>query len=120
MEPSNKHPFDLERRTTELAKQVITLCRKLPRDSVNHRLIGQVVGSSGSIGANYREANDALGTKDFVNRLRISRRESKETMHWLELLETANPDFKTEIQTLIQEAVELCKIVSTIIKKNGG
>ena len=88
---SSKHPFDLERRTTEFAKEVILLCRKLPRDSVNHRLIGQVVGSSGSIGANYREANDALGTKDFISRLRISRGEAKETIHWLELIETAKP-----------------------------
>ena len=120
MEPSNKHPFDLEKRTTEFAKQVIILCRKLPKDAVNNRLISQVVGSSGSIGAKYREANDALGTKDFVNRLRISRREAKETIHWLELIETANPDFKKETQALTQEAVELCKIFSTIIKKNGG
>ena|SRR3990167_9047350 len=86
MESPNKHPFDLEKRTTEFAKQVILLCRKLPRDAVNNRLISQVVGSSGSIGANYREANDALGIKDFVNRLRISRRETKETLHWLELI----------------------------------
>ncbi|MDO8619762.1 MAG: four helix bundle protein [bacterium] len=120
MESNKQHPFDLERRTTEFAKQVILLCRKLPRDAVNTRLVSQVVGSSGSIGANYREANDALGAKDFVSRLRISRREAKETMHWLELIETANPECRTEIKPLNNEAIELCKILSTIIKKNGG
>ena len=120
MESPNKHPFDLEKRTTEFAKQVILLCRKLPRDAVNNRLISQVVGSSGSIGANYREANDALGIKDFVNRLRISRRETKETLHWLELIATANPEHEAEIALLSQEAVELCKIFSAIITKNGG
>ena len=120
MESQKKHPFDLERRTTEFAKQVILLCRKLPKDAVNSRLVSQVVGSSGSIGANYREANDALGPKDFVSRLRISRRETKETIHWLELIETANPEFKKDIGLLSTEAVELCKIFSTIIKKNGG
>src|SRR3989338_2069975 len=110
MESPNKHPFDLEKRTTEFAKQVIRLCRKLPRDAVNNRLVSQVVGSSGSIGANYREANDALGSKDFVNRLRISRREAKETIHLLELIETANPEYKTDTELLSDEAVELCKI----------
>ena len=118
MEAQKKHPFDLEKRTTEFAKQVIVLCRNLPRDAVNNRLISQVVGSSGSIGANYREANDALGAKDFINRLRISRREAKETIHWLELIETANPAFSKEIRPLGAEALELCKILSSIITKN--
>ncbi len=119
MESNKKHPFDLEKRTTEFAKEVIRLCRKLPRDAVNNRLISQVVGSSGSMGANYREANDALGAKDFVNRLRISRRETKETIHWLELIETANPERRIEIELLNNEAIELCKIFSAIIKKNS-
>jgi len=120
MHSESKHPFDLEKRTTDFAKQVILLCRKLQKDAVNNRLVNQVVGSSGSIGANYREANDALGTKDFVNRLRISRREAKETVHWLELIETANPSFAEEIVPLMREAIELCKIFSAIIAKNGG
>ena len=109
--------FDLEKRTTEFAKQVIYLCKKLPRDSINNRLIGQIIGSAGSIGANYREANDALGKKDFVHRLKISRKEAKETLHWLELIETANPGFEKEIQKLYQEASELKNILSSIIVK---
>ncbi len=48
--------FDLEERTTEFAKKVIKFCQKLPRNPINNRLTGQCVGSSGSIGANYREA----------------------------------------------------------------
>lgn len=111
------HIFDLEKRTTEFAKKTILLCRKLPKDSVNHRLVGQIVGSSGSIGANYREANDSLGKNDFSNRLKISRRETKETIHWLDLINTANKGFEQEISLLTKEAVELCNIFSAIIKK---
>ena len=77
--------YDLEERTTDFAKRVVHLCRELPKDSMNSRLIGQITGSAGSIGANYREANDALGKKDFVHRLKISRKEAKETIHWLEI-----------------------------------
>ena len=58
--------FNLEERTTKFAKAVISLCKNLPRNSINNLLIDQVVGSSGSVGANYREANDAIGKKDFI------------------------------------------------------
>jgi four helix bundle protein len=78
--------FDLEKRTTEFAKAVIRLCKNLSRNPMNDRLIGQVVGAAGSVGANYREANDALGKKDFIQRMKISRREAKESQHWLELI----------------------------------
>ena len=107
--------YDLERRTTEFAKRVIMLCRALPRDSVNNRLTGQITGSSGSVGANYREANDALGKKDFLYRLRIARKEAKERMHWLECIEAANPRFNTRMQELKKEANELKNILSSII-----
>jgi four helix bundle protein len=110
--------FNLERRTTEFAKTVIRLCKQLPVNSMNERLIGQVVGSSGSIGANYREANDALGKKDFIQRLKISRREAKECMHWLELIIEANADRNAEIQPLLKECEELKNILSTIIIKS--
>ncbi|OIP78699.1 MAG: hypothetical protein AUK20_03280 [Parcubacteria group bacterium CG2_30_45_37] len=109
--------FDLEDRTTEFAKRVIRLCKAVPKNSMNNRLIGQVVGSAGSVGANYREANDSLGKKDFVHRLKISRKESKEAIHWLELIAEANPELKTRMNDLFNEAKELRNILSAIIKK---
>jgi four helix bundle protein len=110
--------WDLEERTTEFAKAVIRLCRKLPRDSINSRLTGQLTGSAGSVGANYREANDALGKKDFQNRLRIARKEAKETLHWLDCINEANSGYKTEIQDLSKECTELRNILSSIISKS--
>ncbi|MFH1503869.1 MAG: four helix bundle protein [Candidatus Omnitrophota bacterium] len=110
--------FDLEKRTTEFAKAVIRMCKKLLRNPMNDRLVGQVVGASGSIGANYREANDALGKKDFIQRMRIARREAKESLHWLELILEANRDRNSEINPLIKEADELKKILSSIIDKS--
>lgn len=85
---------------------------------MNDRLIGQVVGASGSIGANYREANDALGKKDFILRLKIARREAKESHHWLELILEANTNKESEIKPLINEAGELKNILSSIIAKS--
>ena len=112
-----RHIFDLEQRTTEFAKQVIRLCKALPRNPINDRLVGQIAGSAGSVGANYREANDALGKKDFVHRMKISRKEAKETIHWLELIEEANAEFKLMVEPLAKEADELKKILSAIIDK---
>lgn len=107
--------FDLEERTTKFAVGVVGLCRTLPKDSINSRLTGQVVGSAGSVGANYREANDALGKKDFILRAKISRKEAKETIHWLEIIKEANPEFTVEIDILRREAIELKNILSAII-----
>lgn len=97
---------------------VVKLCRSLKTDAVNSRIINQLVGSAGSIGANYREANDSLGKKDFLHRLRISRKEAKETIHWLVMLLTANPSAKAEIEIIVDEATQLRNILSAIINKS--
>ena len=76
-ESVNNRYRDLEERTTEFAKRIIRLCKELPKDRINNPLVGQIIRSSGSIGANYREANEALGKKDFAHRLRIARKEAK-------------------------------------------
>lgn len=110
--------FDLEKRTTEFDKDIVGICRRMPKDSINNRITGQLVGSAGSIGANYREANDSLGEKDFVHRLRIARKESKEAIHWLELLAEANPSERHKIDVHIKEADEIKRILSTIISKS--
>ncbi len=112
-----RNGFDLEERTTNFAKAVIRLCKTLPRNSINDRLIDQVVGASGSVGANYREANDALGKKDFLQRMKISRRESKEAHHWLDLILEANENKEVEIRPLLTEVTELKNILSAIINK---
>ncbi|HLB51159.1 MAG TPA: four helix bundle protein [Patescibacteria group bacterium] len=112
-----KKKFDLEDRTLEFAKRVVRMCKELPTNTVNNKLIDQLIRSAGSVGANYREANDALGTKDFLMRLKISRKEAKETHFWLELIIEANPTLKNRIEGLFQESLELKKILSSIITK---
>ncbi|MCK4905717.1 four helix bundle protein [bacterium] len=75
------------------------------------------MGASGLIGANYREANDSLGKKDFIRCLKIARCEAKETYHWLKLLIEANSGERQELEKLIDEAEKYKKILSAIIKK---
>ncbi|OQY68059.1 hypothetical protein B6D29_01345 [Microgenomates bacterium UTCPR1] len=107
--------FDLEERTLVFAKKIINFCKKLPSNTVNFKLIDQLVRSAGSIGANYIEANDSLGKKDFILHLRIARKETKETIFWLKLVNESNKDIFSE--ELINEATQLRNIFSSIIKK---
>ena len=76
-----------------------------------------MIRASCSVGANYREANDSLSKKDFSYRIKISRKEAKETYYWLELLQEANPEYEDDIINLLTEAVELRKIFSAIADK---
>lgn len=111
--------YDLEERTFLFTRDVSDFCRKLPRDISNQEYIKQVVRSVGSIGANYIEANEALSKKDFVLRLRISRKEAKESAYWLRLLiEINGEEFRDVGLKLHKESVELKKILSTIIEKS--
>lgn len=114
---ANKKDFDLEERTLIFAKRVIIMCKSLPKNTVNRVLINQIIRSAGSVGANYREANDALGKKDFLMRLRISRKEAKENHFWIELIIEANSNLKNRLADLLQESVEIKKILSSIITK---
>ena len=167
-------PYNLEKRTLMFAQDVLSLCRRLNKNILNSALIHQLIRSSSSVGANYREANDSLGKKDFLLRLKpkicagnetasispaqkdayasqgltptsmfksrrdlnsrpcgrillwylyckirvkISRREAKESHHWLDLIAVANEDIKNETSPLLTEALELKSILSAIIKK---
>lgn len=110
--------FDLELRTLAFAKAVMRLCKKLPKDVINLELGKQIVRSSGSVGANYREANEALGKKDFKHRIGIARKECKETSYWLELIKENNPHHDSEVRELYRESMELRNILSAILSKS--
>ena len=116
--PGNRQ-YDLEDRTYEFARLVRAFVKRLPRSICNSEDVKQVVRSSGSVGANYIEANEALSKKDFRMRIRISRKESKETRYWLRLLDT-NDDaaLNTERSKLVQESTELMHIFGAILKNS--
>lgn len=110
--------YDLEDRTLEFGKRIIRLAKALPKNSINFTLIDQVTRSGTSVGANYREANETETKKDFLFRIRICRKEGKETIYWLNLIIEANPEFADRIKPLLQEAIELVKIFAAIAEKS--
>ena len=120
MGPASPKVYDLEERTFAFARRVRQFVKMLPRTIGNIEDVRQVVRSSGSVGANYIEANEALGKKDFRMHLRISRKEAKETRYWLRLLDTGPaPETATECLALIQESNELMLIFGAILQKTG-
>jgi four helix bundle protein len=79
-----------------------------------------VVDASGSVGANYIEANEALSKKDFVMRIKICRKEAKESAYWLQLIvETNDEKYTNSGSELLNEAIELKKIFSSILLKSN-
>ena len=114
-----KTVYDLEERTFQFSKDVRLFVKTLPKTIANIEDSRQLVKASGSVGANYREANEALGKKDFLMRIRISRKEAKESEYWLRLINETN-DLKNtdEAIYLMNEAIELKKIFSAILEKS--
>ena len=110
---------ELEERTFEFAKSVANFCKILPNTQPYLEYRSQLIRSSSSIGANYIEANEALGKKDFYMRIRICRKEAKESAYWLKLIiETGSDNFKEEGQGLYSESGELRSIFSAILNKS--
>lgn len=113
----NSKPYDLEDRCLHFAKRVNTYVNRLPKTISNIENGKQLVRSGGSTGANYIEANESLSKKDFIMRVKISKKETKESRYWLILSEPLPGDEK-EKQLLIQETNELMKIFGAIIEKS--
>lgn len=107
--------YDLEKRTFLFAKNCRDFVKILPRTLSNIEYGKQLIRSSGSTAANYIEANEALSRKDFVHRIKICRKEAKESRLWLRLCIINSVELQ---QSLIQEAIELTKIFGSIVEKS--
>jgi len=108
--------YDLEERTIKYAKSVNNYEKMLPRTINNIENGRQLIRAAGSVGANYIEANEALGKKDFGMRIKISKKEAKESRYWLYLTDPIREEEPIKKQ-LIEEATELTKIFSSILLK---
>jgi four helix bundle protein len=117
----NPKPYDLEDRTELFAKRVRRFIKTLPRTLMNTDDARQLGRASGSVGANYLEANEALSRKDFRVRLKIARKEAKESRLFLRLVDVGDdPSVHRECANLVQEATELMNILSAILRKTGS
>ena len=112
-------PRDLEDRTFLFAESVRGFVKRLPRIIGNTEDARQLVRASGSVAANWIEADEALSKKDFLMRLKICRKEAKECRLFLRLIDTGSAKGSVgDRDSLIAEARELVLIFSSIISKS--
>ena len=110
--------YDLEERTAKFGEEVIAFAKRIPVTPVTTKLITQLVDASSSVGANYCEADDAGSKKGFKYRIRLCKRESRESRHWLRMVAAAVPELKADARPLWQEAKELNLIFAAIYRSN--
>lgn len=115
---TNNIKFDLEERTTIFSQKVVQLCKKIKMDTINKPIISQLIRACTSIAANYCEADDAESKKDFVHKIGICRKESRETKYWLRIIVETDPDLKDSVRPLWVEAKELNLIFSAIVNSS--
>ena len=115
----SKTKYDLEDRTFIFAQNVRGLAKQISRTIANVEDIKQVVRASGSVGANYIEANESLSKKDFLMRIKICRKEAKESGYWLRLIDVGDDStVRSNKNQLVQEANELTSIFGAILRKS--
>jgi four helix bundle protein len=115
MKSDKVEKYDLEERTFRFARNVIEYVRHLPRGIPSREIGRQLVRSAGSVGANYIEANESLSKKDFIMRVKISKKEAKESKYWLRLT-TPNKQYESLKTELMCECEQLQKIFGAIIR----
>ena len=112
--------YDLEERTSLFAEKVRNFCLKLPKNVANAEYLSQLIRAGSSPGANYIEANESIGDKNFKMKIKTCRRESKESAYWLRLVITdGSKEMENERNYLRQEAREFVLIFTAILKKRG-
>lgn len=120
LENANKN-YDIKERAFKFAARVACFVNALPKEQIYFEYFKQLIRASSSIGANIEEADGTLSKKDFINKIGIGRRESRESRYWLrlirEIISIRDSGLREECDMLIVEAKELLLILSSIINK---
>lgn len=106
--------YDLEQRTKSFAIEIRVWLKHIVKSVISIEDIKQLTRSSGSIGANYIEANESLSKKDFLMRIKIAKKEAKESIYWLEIMEQENSILEMQRKKLIKECGEIMHILGAI------
>ena len=105
---------NLSTRTTNFAVDTIFFTKTIPLTAYNKPLITQLVRSSTSIGANYHESTEAQTRNDFIHKISICKKEARETLYWLDVIQKTNPDLKIDV--LVSEVSQLIRIFAASMR----
>ena len=118
MKNQKERKYDLEDRTLKYTKEVRNFAKEFKNSPLAYDDIRQLIRASGSVGANYIEANDGLSKKDFLMRIKICKKEIKECRYWLQLLESPSEEAEEIRQKLENEATELIYIFAAVLRNS--
>lgn len=108
--------YNLEERTAKFAEEIIKFVKEIPNTAENIPIKNQLIRSGTSVGANYCEADEAESKKDFIHKIAICKKETKETKYWLRLTTIANPNLKEKARKLWKETHEFNLLFAAIIR----
>jgi four helix bundle protein len=109
--------YDIHERIYQFILAVLQSIKKPARTYENDIIIGQLIRSITSVGANDQEADGSFTRADFIHCYTIVRKELKESLFWIRLLGDCNPRCRSELHELMPEGEEITKIVTAIILK---
>jgi four helix bundle protein len=116
----NNVSIEIEQRLIRFSVDVIHLAER-HKAALPFSVIDQVIRSSGSIGANYAEAQNASSRTDFRNKIYIAKKEAAESRYWLQVVSKLVED--EVVMTLLKEVHEILlilqKIVNTLREKSA-
>ena len=111
---------ELLERLTDFSVRVIKMSRLLPRDPAGSVIAKQIVASATSIAANIEEAIGATSRRDFLHKYSIARKEARETLRWLIIIDRAELIPHERLELLLGEANEIVAILTQSIKTAQG
>ena len=106
----NKYAKQLEERLIDFAVLIVSIVESLPSTKAGNHLGNQLIRSGTSPAPNYGEAQSAESKKDFIHKIKISLKELRETMVWLQIIARKGMVPRAEIELAIEECNELIAI----------
>jgi four helix bundle protein len=111
----NKKPFDIQGRTFRFGVAIIRFVRTFPRTLDTNEVGRQLIRAGTSVGANMEEADGAESRRDFVHKVKIARKEGRESRCRLRVCLAVELGDQDQAQPLLHEGEEIVRILSGII-----
>ena len=117
MDNGQRTKKDIVERSFKFGVEIVKMVNQLPKSPAGYAIANQIVRSGTSVGANIEEAQDGLSKKDFIHSMNIALKEARETFYWLNILTESYLINKPSIEKIVDENIQLIKILTTIVKK---
>ena len=103
-------------RAFEFAVRILDLCSRLwNQGPAARRVASELIRCGTSIGANAEEAQDGQTKPDYIAKMSVSRKESRETLYWLRLALRSKVVREEEIAWELKEASEIRRMIVAAI-----